>query len=121
MKTGAIWARISTDQQTTLPDQVARAKEKLLEKGYAVPEDRILAVDWTSLDLFNCPQFQRLYGWVKRKEIQALGILDRDRLQCQPEERLTFLAECKQAGVEWVLCQGAPIIDDDTGTLLEHV
>jgi len=121
-KAAAIWARVSTSGQTSLPDQIARAKEKLEEKGYTVPLDRILAVDWTSLDLFNCPQFLQLAGWVKRKEIQAIGMLDRDRLHSDPPyQRLAFLAECRQAGVEIVLCQGAPMLDGDWGDLLEHV
>ncbi len=121
-KIAAIWARVSTSEQTSLPDQVARAKEKLEEKGYTVPQDRILAVEWTSLDLFNCPPFLRLAGWVKRKEIQGMGMLDRDRLHSDPPyQRLAFLAECRQSGVEIVLCQGAPILEGDWGDLLEHV
>jgi hypothetical protein len=72
-KTGAIWARVSSPGQTSLPDQVARAKEKLESQGYLVPKERILQTDWTSLDLSNCPDFLKLYGWVTRKEIQAIG------------------------------------------------
>ena len=48
-------------------------------------------------------------------------MLDRDRLPAVPEERLTFLAECRQAGVKIVLCQWPPLLDGDMGTLLEHV
>ncbi len=120
-KIAAVWARISTSDQTSLPDQIARAKEKLESLGYRVLPDRILAVDWTSLDLFNCPEFQQLYSWVKRKEIHAVGMLDRDRLQAEPTQRLAFLAECKEAEVEWVLCQGPPMIEGDMGVLMEHI
>jgi len=121
-KIAAIWARVSTSGQTSLPDQVARAREKLQEKGYIVPEGRILAVDWSSLDLSNCPEFLRLYSWVTRKEIQAIGMLDRDRLHSDPiEARLAFLSECRHSGVEVVLCQGPEIIEGDEGGLLEHV
>ena len=120
-KIAAIWARVSSPGQTSLPDQVARVKEKLAEKGYIVPQDRILMVDWTSLDLFNCPQFLQLAGWVKRKEIQALGVLDRDRLQAEPAQRLAFLSELQGAGVELVVCQGPPMLEGDWGTLIEHV
>jgi len=120
-KIGAAWGRTSTPDQTSLPDQIAHAKEKLESLGYTVPPDRILAVDWTSLDLFNCPEFQRLYSWVKRKEINAIGMLDRDRLQAEPAQRLAFLAECREAGVEWVLCQGPPMLEGDMGDLMEHI
>ncbi len=120
-KIAAIWARVSSPGQTSLPDQVARAKEKLQEKGYIVPQDRILMVDWTSLDLFSCPQFLQLAGWVRRKEIQGLGVLDRDRLQAEPTQRLAFLSELQGAGVELVVCQGSPMLEGDWGTLIEHV
>jgi len=118
-KVAGIWARVSTSGQTSLPDQIGRAKEKLEQKGYIVPADRILAVDWTSLDLFSCPEFQRLISWVKRQEIQGLGILDRDRLQAEGVQRLTFLAECRDAGVDLVICQGPELIDGDEGQLIE--
>ena len=121
-KTGAIWARVSSPGQTSLPDQVARAKEKLESQGYLVPKERILQTDWTSLDLSNCPDFLKLYGWVTRKEIQAIGMLDRDRLHSNPiEDRLAFLSECRRAGIEVVLCQGPPMLEGDWGTLIEHV
>lgn len=117
----AIWARVSTTDQTSLPDQIANVKELLESKGYVVPSDRVLSVDWTSLELFNCPEFLKLAGWVKSKEIQAIGIFDRDRLQCEPTQRLAFLSECRESGVEWIICQGPPMLDGDWGTLIEHV
>ncbi len=117
----AIWARVSTSEQTSLPDQIARAKDILEKKGFLVPKERILAVDWTSMDLFSCPQFQVLYGWVRHKEIAAIGVLDRDRLQAVPDQRLAFLTECREAGVEWVICQGPPMLEGEMGFLIEHV
>ncbi|MFC2005984.1 recombinase family protein [Chloroflexota bacterium] len=117
----AIWARVSTPDQTSLPDQVARAKEELQGKGYIVPQDRILAINWTSLDLFSCPEFLSLVGWVQRKEIQALAVFDRDRLQAEPAQRLVFLAELREVGIELIICQGPPMIEGDWGGLLEHV
>lgn len=118
-KIAAIWARVSTSDQTSLPDQVARLKAQLESEGYYVPPERILAVVWTSLDLFSCPEFQRLVGWVKRREIQGLGIFDRDRLQAEGVQRLIFLAECRDAGVELEICQGPALIDGDEGQLIE--
>jgi len=115
----AIWARISTEPQQSLDSQVARAKSELEKRGFTVPPERIHKVDWTSLDLFRCPQFQELRGWISRKEIGALGILDRDRLNAVGLQRLVFLSECKENGVEMVICQGPPILDEPEGQLVE--
>ena len=120
-KIAAIWARVSDPHQTSLPDQVNRAKTELESRGYIVPDDRILAASWTSLELFDCPEFLRLASWVKRHEINAIGMLDRDRLQSIPEQRLAFLAECREAGIEIILCQGPAMIEGDMGALIEHV
>ena len=116
---GAVWARVSTEPQQSLDSQAARAKTELEKKGYIVPPDRILKVDWTSLDLFNCPQFKKLREWIKNGEIAALGILDRDRLNAQGLQRLVFLSECKEHGVELVLGQGPEILNEPEGQLVE--
>ena len=119
MKTAAIWARVSSPGQTSLPDQVARSKEKLEREDYLVPQDRILATDWTCPELFNCPEFQQLRQWVKTKKIQAIGLLDRDRLEAKGLQRLLFLSDCKEAGVELVICQGPPLLNEPEGQLVE--
>ena len=118
-KIAAVWARISTEPQQSLESQVARSKSELEKRGYLVPPERILKVDWTSLDLFRCPQFQELRGWVHGNEISALGILDRDRLNAIGLQRLVFLSECKEKGVEMVICQGPPILEEPEGQLVE--
>ncbi|NVM22820.1 MAG: recombinase family protein [Desulfobacterales bacterium] len=119
MAIAAIWARISTEPQQSLASQVARAKAELEKRGYFIPHERILKVDWTSLDLFHCPQFQELRRWILSREIQGLGILDRDRLNAIGLQRLIFLSECKEQGVELVICQGPPILDEPEGQLVE--
>jgi len=121
VKPAAIWARVSTEGQKelSLDGQVERAKAKLESLGYQVPPDNILKTDWTSLDLYSCPQFRQLQQWVKAKEIQALGVLDRDRLAAQGLQRLTFLADCKAACIEVVTCQGVPMLDGPEGQLVE--
>jgi len=118
-KIGAVWARVSRETQESLDSQVARAKAKLEERGYPVPPERVIKVDWSSLDLFNCPPFQELRGWITRKEIGALGILDRDRLDAIGLQRLVFLSECKENSVELVICQGPPVLDELEGQLVE--
>ena len=119
MRIGAIWARISTEPQQSLDSQVARAKAELEKRGYLIPAERMLKVDWTSLDLFHCPEFQKLRKWILNGEIQGLGILDRDRLNAIGLQRLIFLSECKEHGVELVICQGPPILDEPEGQLVE--
>jgi len=114
-----IWARVSTEPQQSLDSQVARAKLELEKKGYTIPPERILKVDWTSMDLSNCPQFKELHGWIQRKEIVALGIFDRDRLNAIGLQRLIFLSDCKEKGVELVVCQGSPILNEPEGQLVE--
>ncbi len=114
-----VWARVSTDIQQSLDSQVARAKAELEKRGYVVPPERILKVDWTSLDLEHCPQFQLLRGWIQRKEIAALGVFDRDRLNAIGLQRLLFLSDCKDKGVELVICQGPPVLDEREGQLVE--
>ena len=71
----AVWARVSTEPQQTLDSQVARSKAELEKRGYVVPPERILKVDWTSLDLLSCQPFQQLRHWVVNKEIGAIGVL----------------------------------------------
>jgi hypothetical protein len=121
MKIGAIFARVSTtgQRELSLDTQVDRALSKLRSLGYHVPPDRILKVDWTSLDLYNCPEFQKLRGWVLNREIAAVGILDRDRLNAQGLQRLVFLSESRDAGVELAICQGPPILEEPEGQLVE--
>ena len=84
-KVAAIWCRVSTSDQ----------REMSLDSQEAPPR-YVLKVDWTSLDLMACPQFQQLRGWIASGEISAVGVLDRDRLQAQGLQRLLFLSECQE-------------------------
>ncbi len=118
-KPAAIWARVSTHNQaeTSLPSQIDRCNEKLQGAGYTVLYT--LQTDWTSMDLFSCPKFQELRRLINNREIQALAVFDRDRLQAKGLQRLVFLSECKDAKVELIICQGPPIIDEPEGQLVE--
>ncbi len=118
-KPAAIWARVSTHNQaeTSLPSQIDRCNDKLQRVGYTVLYT--LQIDWTSMDLFSCPQFQELRRLINNREIQALAVFDRDRLQAKGLQRLVFLSECKDAKVELIICQGSPILDGPEGQLVE--
>lgn len=115
----AIWARVSTQDQaeTSLPSQVARCQEKLEQSGFSITH--ILQADWSSLDLFSCPQFQELRALILKRKIEALAIYDRDRLEAKGVQRLVFISECKEAGVELVIYSGSPILDEPEGQLVE--
>ncbi len=118
-QSAVVWARVSTHDQaeTSLPSQVSRCKESLEQAGYTVT--RILSADWTSLDLYSCSQFQELRELIRNREVAALAIFDRDRLEAKGLQRLVFLSELKEAGVKLIICQGAPIIDGPEGQLVE--
>ncbi len=119
VKPAAIWARVSTTSQaeTSLPSQVSRCREKLEQTGYSVIH--IFQVEWTSMDLFSCPEFQQLRNLIRSHEIEALAVFDRDRLDAKGLQRLIFLSECKDAGIAIVICQGSPIIDGPEGQIVE--
>ncbi|MCI0896624.1 MAG: recombinase family protein, partial [Chloroflexi bacterium] len=121
MRKSAIWCRVSTQDQRelSLDSQEATVRPVLESEGFTVPPDRILKVDWSSLDLSACPEFQRLRQWVVDGSIDAIGVLDRDRLQAQGLQRLVFLSECQERGVRLITCQGPPMFDGGEGQLVE--
>jgi hypothetical protein len=104
-RVAAIWARISGPEQQSLPSQVAEVKEWLEAQGFAVPLERILAVDWTSTDILRCPAMQQLLHWVASKEIAAVGSLHLDRFAARPGQVAQILDTFRQAGVELLLKQ----------------
>ena len=87
----AIWCRVSTHGQgeLSLDSQEDADRRALTAQGYGCPPQYVLKVDWTSLDLMSCPQFQQLRRWIADGEVKAVGTLDRDRLQAQGLQRLT--------------------------------
>lgn len=119
VRQAAIWARVSGPSQAeaSLPSQVSRCKDKAEEAGYAVTH--IFQVDWTSLDIYSCREFQQLCSLVKAREIHGLAILDRDRLAAKGLQRLIFLSDLKDAGVDLLICQGPPIVEGPEGMIVE--
>lgn len=120
MAIAAIWARISTPKQGSLEGDVAEVKPWLEAQGYIVPQDKILMIDWSSLSLMECPDMQKLWGWVTSGEISAIGMFDRDRLHSEPAHKLLFLEECERHGVKILAKYGPPLLDGDEGKLIEH-
>jgi site-specific DNA recombinase len=119
LKPAVIFARVSTERQgeSSLPTQTAACKEKLAQSGYLAT--RIIAIDFSSLDLYASPDFQELRRLIRDHEIEAVCVYDRDRLEAKGLQRLLFLSELKEAGVELVVCHGAPVIDGPEGQIVE--
>lgn len=119
MKIAAIWARVSSrGQEEISPEgQVERVKTKLTGFGY-IPQ-HIFKVVWTSTDLKPCPQFQELTRLIRTKQIQAVGMLDRDRIEADGLQRLIFLATCRENGIEPIVYQGVPFLEGPEGQITE--
>ncbi len=81
--------------------------------------DFIFKVGWSSLELEPCPEFQELRRLIRGKKIKAVGFLDRDRIEAIGLHRLLFLSECKDNGVEPIVCQGPPFMSEPEGQLVE--
>lgn len=103
----------------SLDSQESAARSLLVARGYEVPPEYVLKVDWTSLDLMACPDFQQLRGWIAKGQIHAIGVSDRDRLQAQGLQRLIFLSECRELGVQIITVQGPPMLDGAEGQPVE--
>ena len=113
----ATWCRVSTDDQRelSLDSQEVAARKALAARGYEAPPQYVLKVDWSSLDLMSCPEFQQLRRWIADGTVQAVGTLDRDRLQAQGLQRLIFLSECQDQGLEIITVQGPPMLEGVEG------
>ena len=120
-KMAAIWARVSSrgQRELSLDGQVTRVMNILVDMGYTVIEDWIFKVVWSSLDLEPCPQFRELRHLISGKKIKAVGFFDRDRIEAVGLQRLMFLADCKENGVEPIICQGPPFVSEPEGQLVE--
>ena len=121
LKTAAIFCRVSTRDQRelSLDSQEAAVGKVLAQLGFHCPPEYALKAEWTSLDLMSCPQFQQLRRWIAAGEVAAVGVLDRDRLQAQGLQRLVFLSECQEQGVQVITAQGVPMLEGTEGQLVE--
>jgi predicted site-specific integrase-resolvase len=117
----AIWARRSkAHQEASLESQVSEVKPWLEEQGFLVPQERIIAVTWTSLAVLDCPEMQTLLDWVARKEIAAIGMYHSDRLSGKPAEKLYIINFCRKYEVE-ILSKNSPLLEGREGELLEYI
>ena len=67
--------------ELSLDSQEVAVRKVLESQGYESPVQYVLKVDWSNFDLMSCPEFQQLRRWIADGTVQAVGTLDRDRLQ----------------------------------------
>ena len=116
-----IWARRSKEhQEASLESQIAEVKPWLEGQGFVVPQERIIAVTWSSLAVLDCPEMQTLLDWVARKEIQAIGVYHSDRLSGKPAEKIYIINFCRKHGVK-ILSKNSPLLEGREGELMEYV
>ena len=120
-KIAAIFARRSkAHQEASLESQVSEVKPWLEEQGFVVPQERIIAVTWTSLAVLDCPEVQTLLDWVARKEIAAIGMSHSDRLSGKPAEKIYIINFCRKYEVE-ILSKNSPLLEGREGELMEYI
>ena len=119
LKTAAIWSRVSTKGQAeiSLPTQVDHCQRLLKDKGYVAI--KIFSIDHCSLDLSSSKEFQQLQQMIQAHEVDAVCCYDRDRLMADGIDRLVFLSQLRESGVELLICNGVPIMDSDEGQIVE--
>ncbi len=122
IKIAAIWARVSTQGQaeTSLDSQVNEVKDWLEKQQYVVPDEFILRVTWSSLNLIDCPEAQHLLDLVQKEKIKAIGVFHSDRLGGNPNHKLFVLTECKRHNVQ-VLAKNSPLLEGKEGELVEYI
>lgn len=118
----AIWWRVSTRGQLELsPETQIKESRALLEsQGYTVPDKYVIGADWHSLDTLQCPQMQTLLGWVSHAEIQAIGMINSDRLSGEMAQKLAIMDMTEKKGVKLISVEN-PIESGPDGQLLETV
>ncbi len=121
-KVGAVWWRVSTDdQRETSPDmQVKEAMELAKLEGCQVPEEYILGTDWESLSVWNSPPMETLKELIRSGSIQAVFMYDGDRGPSRPVHRLFFKALCDEHGVK-VRCKYGQVPEGDMGEVIEFL
>ena len=122
MKTGAIWWRVSRDDQKEIsPDtQIGEALAMAQAEGFVVPEENILGADWHSLSVWDSPAMEQLKQLIRTQVIQGVFMYEPDRSPSKPVHRLLFRALCQENGVS-IRCRHGQIPDGDMGEVMEFL
>lgn len=121
-KIAAIFARVSSPgQEAQSPEgQVAEVKPWLEEQGWIVPEDKIVKVVWSSLDMLRCPETELLLNWARNGDIGAIGLWHIDRLSGEPADKLILKKEFDRHGVT-LLPKNSPMFQGREGELWDFL
>ena len=105
MKSAAIYARVSSDQQreeNTIASQTAALVEFAKSAGYAVPDEWILQDEGFSGASLIRPGLERVRDLAAEGQIQALLVLSPDRLSRKYAYQVLLMEELARHGVETV-------------------
>jgi site-specific DNA recombinase len=105
MKTAAIYARVSSDQQReehTIASQTAALVEFAKSTGYAVPDEWIFQDEGFSGASLVRPGLERVRDLAAEGQIQALLVLSPDRLSRKYAYQVLLIEELTRQGVETV-------------------
>lgn len=120
--TGAIWWRVSTDDQREIsPETQVRDAQALAEnEGFDISSDYILGTDWHSLSVWDSLAMERLKKLIRSQEIGAIFMYDPDRGPSKPAHRLLFRAMCEEYGIKVICCHGQ-IPEGEMGEVMEFL
>ncbi|MEE9262765.1 MAG: recombinase family protein, partial [Dehalococcoidia bacterium] len=121
-KIGAIWWRVSSDDQLeTSPDtQIQEALALAQQEGYQIPQEHILGTDWHSLSVWESPPMERLKELVRTHAIKGIFMYDADRGPSKPAHRLLLRALCEEHGVK-IRCRYGQVPDGEMGEVMEFL
>jgi site-specific DNA recombinase len=105
MKTAAIYARVSSDQQreeNTIASQTAALVEFAKSAGYAVPDEWVFQDEGYSGASLVRPGLERVRDLAAEGQIQALLMLSPDRLSRKYAYQVLLIEELTRHGVETV-------------------
>jgi site-specific DNA recombinase len=120
MKTAAIYARVSSDQQKeekTIASQTAALMEFARSEGYGVPAERIFQDEGYSGANLVRPGLERVRDLAAEGQIQAVLVLSPDRLSRKYAYQVLLIEELARHGVQ-VVFVNAPKSDSPEDQLL---
>lgn len=120
MKTAAIYARVSSDQQKeekTIASQTAALMEFARSEGYGVPAEWILEDEGYSGANLVRPGLERVRDLAAEGQIQAVLVLSPDRLSRKYAYQVLLIEELGRHGVQVVFIK-APKSDSPEDQLL---
>jgi putative DNA-invertase from lambdoid prophage Rac len=116
----AIYARVSTAEQSTEP-QVAALRAAAAGLGFVVPSEKVYRDDGLSGSLEDRPAFLALRSAIEKQEISAVFVTKLDRLGRSVAGLLEFYSFAEEAGVRVIVTEQG--IDSGTavGRLLRTI